>query len=89
VLGSDCADNQPKRAAYLTAEIVFFYILYILVGVFIAFFPKMAYELAFSSWKKRENKRQAAAKERAEAKAARRAEKKAAAEQRAREREEE
>jgi len=52
--GSECSAAQPKRAAYLTAEIIFFYVLYILVGAFIFFFPKMAYELAFSSWNKRE-----------------------------------
>lgn len=46
--------GHPKRAQYLLAEIIFFYILYIISGIFIAAFPKMAYELAHSSWTKRE-----------------------------------
>ena len=50
VLGSECAASQPRRAAYLTAEIVFFYILYLATGLFIYCFPNMAYELANNSW---------------------------------------
>jgi len=49
-LGSECAASQPKRAQFLLAEVIFFYILYIIVFLFIAAFPKVAYELAMSSW---------------------------------------
>ena len=49
-LGTECADEQPKRAAYLLAEVIFFYVTYILVGIFTAAFPSLAYNLAKNSW---------------------------------------
>ena len=81
--GSACAAAQPERAQFLLAEIIFFYILYIISGVFIFAFPKMSYELAMMSWTKRENKRQAASAEREAAKIVRRAAKKAEVDARA------
>jgi hypothetical protein len=83
--GTLCAAEgaQPERAQFLLAEIIFFYILYIISGVFIFAFPKMSYELAMMSWTKRENKRQAASAEREAAKIVRRAAKKAEVDARA------
>lgn len=86
--GSACAAAQPERAQFLLAEIIFFYILYIISGVFIAAFPKMAYQLAMMSWTKRDAQRKADAQVREQKKVARRAAKKAEADARARAREE-
>ena len=40
--GQSCVENQPSRAKFLFAQILFFYITYILAALFIFSFPKVA-----------------------------------------------
>jgi hypothetical protein len=54
------------------AEIIFFFLLYIISAIFIAAFPKMSYELAYNSWKKRDDEKKEKEKARLAAKKARR-----------------
>jgi hypothetical protein len=54
------------------AEIIFFFLLYIISAIFIAAFPKMSYELAYNSWKKRDDEKKEKEKARLDAKKARR-----------------
>ena len=49
--------SEDTRGKYLLAEIIFFYVIYVVSAIFLAFFPKMAYELAYNAWTKRELKR--------------------------------
>ena len=40
--GSECAAAQPSRAKFLIAQVLFFYIIYILAALFIFSFPKVS-----------------------------------------------
>ena len=55
--GKACSTKQPARAQFLTAEIIFFYVVYGISILFVLAFPKMAFELAHGAWRKREQKR--------------------------------
>ena len=70
--GVACAEVQPARAKLLVAQIIFFYVIYILAAVFMATFPKVAWELAINGWNSREAERkEEEAQKRKEAKEAR------------------
>ena len=75
--GQECSKVHEARAQFLTAEIIFFYVLYGISILFVLAFPKMAFELAHGGWRKREAKRKQEKKE-AEAKAKEEEEKAAA-----------
>jgi D-alanyl-lipoteichoic acid acyltransferase DltB (MBOAT superfamily) len=51
--GKACAKVQKERAQYLMAEIIFFYVVYLVCFLFMTAFPKMAFELANGSFKRR------------------------------------
>lgn len=69
LLGADgvaCAEEETHagRRNFLIAEIIFFYVVYGVSIFFVLMFPKMAFELAHGSWRRREAKRQEEAAER-------------------------
>lgn len=64
--GQACAADPTHkvRGQFLMAEIIFFYVVYGVCILFVIAFPKMAFELANGSYKRREAQRKKEEKER-------------------------
>ena len=54
--GVESVENQPSRAKFLVAQVLFFYIVYILAALFVFSFPKVSQELAMRGWVSRKAK---------------------------------
>merc|ERR1719469_1441379 len=54
--GQSCAGERShdSRRTFLTVEIIFFYVVYTVGICFVLMFPKVAFELAHGSWRKRD-----------------------------------
>ena len=61
--GQNCKEVHPNRAQFLTAEIIFFYVVFGICILFVLAFPKMAYELYHGQWRRKNAKKLAKAAE--------------------------
>lgn len=57
--GQACAEktSHDSRRMFMIVEIIFFYVVYTVGICFILAFPKVAFELAHGSWRKRDARR--------------------------------